>query len=287
MKKPIALAMLAVTLVLAWSDSGLAFNRRRCRPCPPCYCPCPPQFVNFSSAALAPYAPTEVFTSKSGKKYRISFSVEPSLEFETRGVFPPGSAPPGPDDFIGNDRKVAKTSIASGPHQTFATLVELLDELITNHPDDQMRHRDPPMKRDPDFDRVAEENRNVTVPAWLYAVKKEDNDHDYHLIVGSDPNSTTIQYMNMEISALPLSGPNREALRVPRQALKDFLHDINQHVGSSGYLRFEDPVPIRVTGSLFYDIDHEPGIVGSKKAPPRVPNTAWEVHPVTEIVFEP
>src|SRR5262245_42085922 len=286
MKRLIGMALLASATVLLWVDSSSAFNRRRCRPCPPCPCWCPAQFVDCQPIAPAA-APTQIFTSKGGRKYRISFSLEPSYEFETRRVFPPGSAPPGPDDFIGNDRMVAKTSIASGPNQTFAPLGDLLYELITNHPDDQMRNRNPPMKRDPDFDRVAEENRNVTVPAWLYAVKKEDNDHDYHLIVGSDPNSPTIRYMNMEISALPLSGPNRDALRVPTQALKDFLQNNNHLIGSSGYLRFEDPVPIRVSGSLFYDIDHAPGIVGSFKEPRRVPDTAWEVHPVTEIVFEP
>ena len=93
--------------------------------------------------------------------------------------------------------------------------------------------------------------------------------------------------MNSEITGLPLGGPNRERLRVPRQALKDFLGEWHLTIGTSAYLRFEDPVPVRVTGSLFYDIDHLPGVVGSFKPPQRVPATAWEIHPITEIVFEP
>jgi hypothetical protein len=35
------------------------------------------------------------------------------------------------------------------------------------------------------------------------------------------------------------------------------------------------------------DIDHKSGVVGSFKSPWRVPATAWEVHPITEIVFAP
>ena len=53
------------------------------------------------------------------------------------------------------------------------------------------------------------------------------------------------------------------------------------------YLRFEDPVLVRITGSLFYDVDHEPGVVGSFTPPSRVPATSWEIHPITEIVLEP
>jgi hypothetical protein len=74
---------------------------------------------------------------------------------------------------------------------------------------------------------------------------------------------------------------------VPRQAFKDYLREHLERIGTSGYLRFEDPVPVLVTGSLFYDIDHKPGVVGSFTPPRRVPATAWEVHPIIEIVFEP
>ena len=39
-----------------------------------------------------------------------------------------------------------------------------------------------------------------------------------------------------------------------------------------------------VCGSLFYDISHSPGTVGPQGLRP---GTAWEIHPVTSIVFEP
>jgi hypothetical protein len=231
--------------------------------------------------------PAQYFFSPSRRAYRITWSQEPVEEFERRAVFPPDAAPPGPDDYIGTDRGKAKTSIAPGPHETFATVGDLLDDLEANSNDSKMLNYTPPLRRDFDFDRVKEENRNVTVTGWLYAAKKEDNDNDFHLIVGTDPNGGTIRYMNMEITGLPLGGPNRAKLRVPRQAFKDFLGEHHKRIGTSTYLRFEDPIPVRVTGSLFYDIDHKPGVVGSFKSPRRVPATAWEVHPITEIVFEP
>jgi hypothetical protein len=160
--------------------------------------------------------------------------------------------------------------------------------VVGNASDDFMRNdHQPPLLQDFEFDRVKEEKRNVTVPVWLYAIKKEANDNDYHLITGSNPDVGPIRYMNMEITGLPLGGPNRAKLRVPREALKQFLREHHDRVTTSGYFRFEDPVPVRITGSLFYDIDHKPGVVGSFKDPPRVPKTAWEVHPISKIDFEP
>jgi hypothetical protein len=229
----------------------------------------------------------EYFKSPKGRLYRITSSAEPPYVFERRAVFPPTAAPPGPDDYIGNDRGKAKTSIASGAVETFDTVDDLLNDLASKSPDSAMLNHDPPLQEDFDFDRVAEENRRVTVSGWLYAIKKEANDNDYHMIVGTSPDGGSIHYMNMEITGLPLGGPDRAKLRVPRDGLKQFLSDQQTRVGTSGYLRFEDPVPVRVTGSLFYDIDHRPGVVGSFKEPKRVPATAWEVHPVSEIVFEP
>src|SRR5262249_20571454 len=289
MKRLSVLLLLACAAVLVTTDSSAAHFRRRCRPCPPC--PCPWIVVRPLCAERAPLTvrstPTEYFTSPKGKVYRITFSYEPPFRFERPAAFPSVRAARGRDDFIGHDRMAAKTSIAAAATEPFAALQDLLDELMQRFPDDQMRNRNPPIRKDPDSDRVAEENRNITLTAWLYAVKKEANDNDYHLIIGTDPDVAPIQYMNMEISGLPPSEPTRTKLRVPRQALKDFLREHHESVGTSGYLRFEDPVPVRVTGSLFYDIDHAPGEVGSFKPPSRVPATAWEIHPITAIVFEP
>ena len=51
------------------------------------------------------------------------------------------------------------------------------------------------------------------------------------------------------------------------------------------YVKFDPPIPVRVTGSLFWDIEHPPpNTVGPTD---RRPKTAWEIHPVTKIEFEP
>jgi len=278
MKKFVVVLFLAATPLLMMADPSEACGRRRCRPCPVPYCaPWP----------VAYQAPVTLFTSPKGRVYRMTISREPLVQFDRRAVLLPGAAAGGPDDYIGTDRGKAKTSIATGPLTTYPALGDLLDDVLGSFPDQKMLNRDPPLRKDFDFDRAPEENRNVTVSAWLYAIKKEANDNDYHLIAGSDPNVAPIRYMNMEISGLPPSDPARSKLQVPREALKQFLRDQHDQVTTTTYFRFEDPVPVRVTGSLFYDIDHRPGAVGSFQDPPRVPATAWEVHPISEIVFEP
>ncbi len=121
------LQFLTIVPVLLTADPTEACGRRRWRRCP---CPCPSPWTVVCSV---PVAPVEHFTSITGRVYRISFSREPQYEFEQPGVFPPDVAPPGPDDYIGNDRGKAKTSIASGPQKSYDALGKLLEDL----PDDQ------------------------------------------------------------------------------------------------------------------------------------------------------
>jgi hypothetical protein len=230
--------------------------------------------------------PVSYFRSPTGKVYRIRLSQEPPEQHERVAVIPPTARPVAPDDFNGHDRMASKTSIAEGPQKDYNSLADLLDELNQNFPDSMMLAKDPPISKDADSKRLPEENHNVSVTAWLYAAKKE-SDHDFHLIIGTDPMGGNIRYMNSEISGLPLSGPDRAKLRVPRQAFKDYLQT-NGITLTSQYLRFEDPIPVRITGSLFYDIDHEPGVVGSfSPPPPRAPASSWEIHPITKIELEP
>jgi len=74
---------------------------------------------------------------------------------------------------------------------------------------------------------------------------------------------------------------NRERLKKPREDFKEFFGD---EPPPCRYKVFTKPIPVRITGSLFYDIDHAPGVVGTG---PYKPRTAWEIHPVTKIEFEP
>jgi hypothetical protein len=130
--------------------------------------------------------------------------------------------------------------------------------------------------------RVAEEQRNVTVPAWIWYVRKEA-DNDYHVIIGSSADPASATYMNVEVSGLPATAddPNYTDLQNARSQLTGLVgHDPNGTL----YEAFTPPLPVSVTGSLLYDGDHVPGEVGPTG---HRPQTTWEIHPVTTIQQRP
>jgi hypothetical protein len=176
--------------------------------------------------------------------------------------------------FRGKDRAVPKTTIAEADIEEFANL----DAFIATLPeDDEMRNLDPPLRKD-SMSRFTQEKRNVQVRAWIYAIKYEA-DQDWHLILGTDPAHSTTTYFNAEISGLPSSSAAAfDTLLNVRKQLSAILDD--ELPGGGSYRKYEDPIPVIVQGSLFYDIDHAPGIVGPAGMRPK---TAWEIHPVTNI----
>jgi hypothetical protein len=180
----------------------------------------------------------------------------------------------GPDDFLGTDRKAAKTSIVPSNPEAQAGIESLLGSL----PSDQtMMALNIP--KDPGSQRVAQERRVVTVPALIYAASKEQ-DNDFHLILGDANAADTGKFMNAEISGLP-AGQFRQPLQVPRQAFRDFF---GANLPGRFYSVFTPPIPVTVAGSLFYDVDHPPGEVGPTGLKPQ---TSWEIHPISTIAFEP
>jgi hypothetical protein len=175
--------------------------------------------------------------------------------------------------FAGNDREIAKTSIALAEVQPFSDLAALLASLPS---DDFMRtQHQPPIQKD--SGRVKDEERNVRVPAFIVATKKE-TDNDFHMILGSAANGGG-PYMTAEVSGLARTGPeqHRQNLSVAR----DHYRAIIKRIPGAKYEVVKPPISVTVTGSLFYDIDHPPGAVGTGRF---VPATSWEVHPVTAIV---
>lgn len=181
------------------------------------------------------------------------------------------------DEFRGTARKAAKISIANARRESFANLDDLLADLPT---DDEMINRRPRISSDRDSERVAEEQRNIRVEAFLYAASRED-DNDFHLILGDTATarrSTT--YMNVELSGLPPEDhPDRDRLERVRRF---YLNRFRGNVPGERYDFYDPPIPVRVSGSLFYDIDHRPGAVGPRS---HRPETSWELHPVTFIEF--
>jgi len=179
--------------------------------------------------------------------------------------------------YKGKDRKAAKTSICDGDAQTFATIGDLLEELPA---DEDMLDHDPAIEKTGDHsERCEDEDRNVRVKGWLYAMKLE-SDNDYHLIVGDAANKPEL-CMNCEVSGLPASSAaSYKKLKAVRAALRDLIG--TDLPSDTKYHYFEPPIHVQIEGSAFYDIDHKPGVVGPVKFRSHLPS-AWEIHPISSI----
>jgi hypothetical protein len=181
-------------------------------------------------------------------------------------------------EFTGTSRKAAKTSIvpsANAPLEEFTTLDALLESLPSDADMAELN-----ISRDADSDRVDEELRNVTVEAYLYAAKLED-DKDFHLILGTSPKLADRFFMNCEVSGLPEEGsPDRAQLQKVREQLLEVLG----RLPGERYVKLTKPIQVRVEGSLFFDVEHPPGAVGPATMRPE---TAWEIHPISSIQRAP
>ena len=227
-----------------------------------------------------PPAAARTFTSKkSSTTYAYVVTPATDAEFEKFAVPAPGLAAPSPDNFRGTDRKAAKTSLVSGSPEEFPDVAALLHSTLFVADRKMLKHK-PPISKDETSDRAAEEQHNVTVTGFLYASTKE-SDNDFHCIVGMAPDQPQ-QFLNVEVSGLPVSGSFRAPLKAVRDAFEDFFGD--DLPTSRGYSKFDPPIKVRITGSLFFDVDHKAGVIGPAGFRPK---TAWEIHPVSEIVFEP
>jgi hypothetical protein len=226
-----------------------------------------------------------VFVAPDGKRYSVTVSNEPGTEEELRqeqaeklrhmSPLERSMAAANTENFAGNDRKAAKTSISAANVESFSNVGDLLASL----PDDSsMLDHQPPITKDATSNRVTEEQRNVLVDAFIYAAKSE-SDNDFHLILGTNGTADTRQYLNGEVSGLPRTGPARATLSAVREKFKA---QFASHPIGSSYHQFNPPIPVRVSGSLFYDVDHAPGVVGPGNLKP---TTSWEIHPITNIEF--
>lgn len=181
------------------------------------------------------------------------------------------------DIFAGTDRRVPKTSVATGGLQSYPTIAALRSSFPT---DDFMLGLG--ITRAPDSARTSEEQHNVTVGGYIYAASKE-SDNDFHLIIGDKDCAAGECFINVEVSGLPQDpgDPNFPTLAAVRSK---FLTYFAQQQPSRGYEKFAPPISVSLTGSIFFDVDHPAGAVGPAGLKP---NSAWEIHPLTDIVFEP
>ena len=184
------------------------------------------------------------------------------------------------DAFRGNARKAAKLTIADAGVEAFEDIKDLIETLPTE--EDMISHQ-PSITTVAASGRVVEENRNVHVRAFLYAASRED-DNDFHLIVGRATDRDPM-YMTIELSGLPPDDSEHfPRLKAARDAYTEFL---GGDLPGPTYEFPDPPIPVEVEGSLFFDMNHA---FGSRPGPdilrPHMP-TIWEIHPITNIVFEP
>ena len=88
--------------------------------------------------------------------------------------------------------------------------------------------------------------------------------------------------MTAEISGLPIGGRFREELSRPRE---QWISQFGKEPPTSDYKVYDDPIPVRIKGSLFFDIQHRPFERNSPGTGDLKPHRVWEIHPVTAIEF--
>jgi hypothetical protein len=184
--------------------------------------------------------------------------------------------------FAGRFRAQAKTTKVSGAPKVYASVQEYLEDVVSPLNDHDVREQFPEVKNR-DAGRVEPEKHPVRVHAKLYAVRLEA-DKDFHCIIGDGESGP---YITAEVSGLPRQGATTAFVGVRKQ--------LRQLVGNSGieeakrrYHRPSPPIPVVVTGSLFYDAEHPPRSIGPNASGPSRPArkavTQWEIHPVHTIV---
>lgn len=223
----------------------------------------------------------KTITTASGASYRIRPATDAASLCHDAGDTEPFGAPAAdPDSFAGKARGAVKTSIANAPVQQFESLCDLL----------QAKGFDWHSAEVPKTKRSPEEQANVAVDAYLFASKKElpsnGGDNDYHLILGCTAQAGTA-FLNVEVSGLPKSSATDFATL--ENARNDYKALFGSNIPGGSYQTYDPPIPVRVTGSLFFDSEHTLKAHGLSPVGPGAckPATAWEIHPVTAIEFEP
>ena len=232
--------------------------------------------------------PVSAAAAVAGVQYRIIETNEvdeyEEVETTTAGLAAAAKKLPTGDSFKGTSRKAAKISIATAKTENFSDLRDLIASLA---PENAMKNHNPKIGTDAKSDRVKEEKRNIRVRAFIYAASRE-NDNDYHLILGRDPEASPEIYMTMELSGLPpSSSASFKKLKAARDAFKKFYDDnLGGKLPGTSYQFPDPPIPVEIEGSLFFDITHATGTrPGPKSLKSRMP-VIWEVHPISKMTFD-
>ncbi len=207
-----------------------------------------------------------IYKAPNGKLYKVTFVADPTAPIEVETLMC------GQDTYTGKDRAIAKTSFVKNvPAVSFNSITQLLSALL---PDQTIRP-----KLNKNSKRISDEQKNVRLDKniFLYAMKSE-SDNDYHVIVGDNKTLSKATLLNIEISGVPTSG--NPAI----QQVRDFFETNFVQLCGTKYAVFTaNPIPIKIEGSVFYDVDHPAGQVGPTGLRPK---TSWEIHPIAKITMQ-
>jgi hypothetical protein len=175
-------------------------------------------------------------------------------------------------NFSGVARAAAKISFASAASRNYVSFSTLRNSLAL---DNTMRN----LGLGNSSPRVSQENKNVRLTnRYLYAIKRE-SDGDMHIIMGD---ASSANFFNCEASGYPsTSAASYAAIKTVRDAI--FNRFGSDFCTRSSYMIFSPALSVNeIAGSMFYDIDHAPGTIGPTGYRP---NTSWEIHPMSAIIF--
>jgi hypothetical protein len=175
--------------------------------------------------------------------------------------------------FKGKVRTEAKTSVSKGRLHTYNTVGDFLASLPT---DGYMRKTGISNKSL----RTRDEDMNICIQnASVFYMKKEE-DNDLHVIIGDFIDGAKTNLLTIEFSGLPsTSSPDYNTLLEARKSMYYAFQSFFDSKKKSQLVR--KPYPqITVTGSLFFDNWHY-----AENDDVTRPNTVFELHPVTKIVF--
>jgi hypothetical protein len=182
-------------------------------------------------------------------------------------------------EFTGVARAEAKTHPSAKITRQYKTVGDVLKNLPT---DSYMRR----IGVGDNTPRTPDEDYNVFIEkAYIFYISEED-DQDYHLIIGDiNENGEKSNFMTAEIAGLPIGENNTLAYQLLERTRRQLYEKYPDFfVGKRKTYKPTSKFPvIALRGTLFFDNRHTAGQIGAGIAKP---NTVWEIHPVTFIDFK-
>jgi hypothetical protein len=181
------------------------------------------------------------------------------------------------NEFLGKARAIAKTTPSDRTTKNYNSVGDVLKNMPT---DSYMRR----MGVGDSSPRTEDEDFNVFIKkAYLFSIAKEE-DGDFHLIIGDLENGEKKNLMTAEVAGLPKDKKSKAYFlleRTRRQLYEQFPEFFTSNKKTFTPRSVFPEIAIR--GSLFFDIHHSAGQIGTGSVKPE---TVWEIHPITYLNFK-